>query len=90
MDQRKRIEQIVQNKLPGSKVIFHDEEGLTRSADESKALRVAQHFGWDHSEAEIIILTLVESSGRSLPRMCIVAAQDISDERLLRVLGIMS
>jgi hypothetical protein len=53
-------------------------------------MKVAEHFRWDHTDAEIIPFTIIEASGRSLPRMCIVAKEEISDERLLKVIRMMS
>ena len=88
MDQRERIKRIVLAEFPGSKIVFHEETGESNSA--LRAARVADLFGAKYSPAETISSTIGDGSGSVIPKLVIVGPDDLSDERLRRILCVMN
>ena len=86
MDQRKRIERIVRDEYPSSTVVFDvkTSEGARREA--LRAERVAKHFGAVDSSAEVISFRIEDRSGRVIPKVVIYGPDEMSDEKLRRVL----
>ena len=86
MDQRERIERIVREKYPNSTVVFDEKasEGALREA--LRAERVAKHFGAGRSPTEVICFRIEDCSGRVIPKVVIYGPDDLSDEKLRRVL----
>ena len=74
--------------FPGSKIVFHEETGESNSA--LRAARVADLFGAKYSPSETISFTIEDGSGNVIPKMVIVGPDDLSDERLRRVLCLMN